>query len=71
MQNLGGQQAGRQAGRQAKGGQAAGRQAGKGRSIRTTFWSDLRILRQHVMQSKGVLTRPWVIMELYTAVTGR
>ena len=39
--------------------------------------SDLRNLLQHVMQtqalvllqSKGVLTRPWVIMELYTAVT--
>jgi hypothetical protein len=39
--------------------------------------SDLRNLLQHVMQSKvlvllqskGVLTRPWVIMELYTAIT--
>ena len=39
--------------------------------------SDLRNLLQHVMQTKvlvllqtkSVLTRPWVIMELYTAVT--
>ena len=39
--------------------------------------SDLRNLLQHViqtkvlvlLQTKGVLTRPWVIMELYTAIT--
>ena len=39
--------------------------------------SDLRNLLQHVkqskilvlLQSKGVLTRPWVILELYTAIT--
>ena len=39
--------------------------------------SDLRNLLQHVrdtkclvlLQSRGVLTRPWVLMELYTALT--
>ena len=39
--------------------------------------TDLRLLMEHVkqseclvlLQSKGVLTRPWVLLELYTAIT--
>ena len=46
---------------------------------RTDDLSDLRLLLDHVkdsevlvlLQTKGVLTRPWVILELYTALTNQ